>query len=343
MIKITPEEALDFASKNYPNCAEKLVKHLRLHLLYSESMTSDGWCTPYINESGEIEKAVIMINSRVALARQRFTLAHELAHLILGIEQHVGEKISLNTKRMSKEEQRVDKFASELLLPKSEMLKLIGKAPFTAKIIERIATKSKVSPLAVAMRLEFLSEELGLNSAMVAFYQNDKYRYNRSSNLVFEDRTAPQELLEKCLEVFPKPYITPFGEDTVLVASLVANSAFNTKTVFIQVISEEAGNAPLPEEKIFELKKKIFNNNTKLLQSFYGTLAAFNDKKAKEFFIDEAVESFFETRIQLTNNENLMEYQSVLLSSEVYELVRLQLDVWGKVKQKRPFSKSTSN
>lgn len=343
MIKITPEEALDFASKNYPNCPEKLVKHLGLYLLYSESMSSDGWCTPYINEAGEIEKAVIMINSRAAAARRRFTLAHELAHLILGIEQHVGEKISLNNRRMSKEEQKVDKFASELLLPKSEMLKLIGKAPFTAKMIERIANKSKVSPLAVAMRLESLSKELGLKSAMVAFYQNDKYRYNRSSSLIFEDEDAPQELLENCLAVSPKSYVTPFDKDTVLVASLVANNAFNTKTVFIQLLSEEAGNAPLPEEKISELKKKIFHNNTKLLQSFYGTLAAFNDKKAEEFFINEAVEAFFETRIKSTDNENLMEYKKLLLSNEAYELVRFQLEVWGKVKQKGQFSKSTFN
>jgi Zn-dependent peptidase ImmA (M78 family) len=107
--------------------------------------------------------AVIVVNAGHHPNRQRFTLAHELAHHVLHTSYltknvHVDTAVLQRNEKSSEgrdlKEVEANAFAAELLMPKG-FLKAIGRvdANNDAKIAE-IARQFKVSPTAMAIRLE---------------------------------------------------------------------------------------------------------------------------------------------------------------------------------------------
>ena len=114
MAKITIAEALKFAEQNFPKAPEKLVELLKIEVRRS-SLNCDGWCL----QIGE--RSVIRLNNNGSIpkTRQRFTLAHELGHLILGIPSLIGESMLETSTTISQEEKKVNEFASEFLLPEA--------------------------------------------------------------------------------------------------------------------------------------------------------------------------------------------------------------------------------
>src|SRR5262245_28253818 len=115
MISLTAEQIRVIAEEHFPNAPEKLVELYGIQVRYS-LLVCDGWVLQ------QDDRVVIRINSEVSNSRKRFTLAHELGHLILGVPTVVGESIFEFRSRRSAEEKRVDKLAAELLLPESVVL-----------------------------------------------------------------------------------------------------------------------------------------------------------------------------------------------------------------------------
>lgn len=97
MNKITVGDALLFAEENFPNAPERLVNYLEIEVKYS-SLNCDGWCLQFD------DRAVIRINSEMPDVRKRFTLAHEIGHLIYGVTTVVGEHITPFGKKTKKRE-----------------------------------------------------------------------------------------------------------------------------------------------------------------------------------------------------------------------------------------------
>ena len=85
---ISVERALAFARRHYPEGPEKLAEQLGVRVAYSAMSGCDGWCLTYGG------RAVIRINSGQVKSRQRFTLAHELGHLLLDIPSVIGESFT---------------------------------------------------------------------------------------------------------------------------------------------------------------------------------------------------------------------------------------------------------
>ena len=77
-----------------------------LYIPFSEN--TSGMCI----KDGNIE--IIGINSKMTKGRQRFTLAHELYHLL--IEENSGKPIICNNPLRDDSEREADKFASYLLM-----------------------------------------------------------------------------------------------------------------------------------------------------------------------------------------------------------------------------------
>ena len=104
------------------------------------------------NISGTIinqkESAVIGVNSNHAVARQRFTIAHELGHFLLGHE--LGEKIIDDVfDKPNDKEREANEFAAELLMPKDFL-----KQDVIKKIkIPDLARRYAVSEQAISIRL----------------------------------------------------------------------------------------------------------------------------------------------------------------------------------------------
>jgi Zn-dependent peptidase ImmA (M78 family) len=129
---------------------------------------------PFAGElSGMVHKnadgsAVIGVNSLDAPTRRRFTIAHEIGHLLLHGDEHlhIDEKFPIRLQRDAKSslgtdriEVEANQFAAELLMPRELLAKDIAAMPENIdaeQAIELLARKYEVSPQAISLRLTVL-------------------------------------------------------------------------------------------------------------------------------------------------------------------------------------------
>jgi Zn-dependent peptidase ImmA (M78 family) len=108
------------------------------------------------------------VNKNHALSRKRFTIAHELGHLLLHTksEVHLDQAIvkmrdARTSAGVDDEEMEANRFAAELLMPRSFLeadLEALG--PIYAddeRAIAKLARQYRVSPQAMAIRLSTLN------------------------------------------------------------------------------------------------------------------------------------------------------------------------------------------
>lgn len=90
-------------------------------------------------------RGVLLVNSSLPQGRARFSIAHELGHLLLGHNPlgRIGEP------RDPDQERQADRFASELLMPESLLREDCEKLPF-----EVLCRRYRVSRQAMRIRLE---------------------------------------------------------------------------------------------------------------------------------------------------------------------------------------------
>ncbi|WP_206597490.1 ImmA/IrrE family metallo-endopeptidase [Polycladidibacter stylochi] len=109
-------------------------------------------------ENGEF---VIRINRHEAKTRQRFTLAHELAHFLLHkkrIEEVGGwsENVLLRSGQPAEIEYEANRLASDLVIPSGQLEKAASEysGPITSEVIEDLARKFGVSIAAMEIKLQ---------------------------------------------------------------------------------------------------------------------------------------------------------------------------------------------
>ena len=107
--------------------------------------------------SSDDAKLIVLGTSQVP-ARQRFTLAHELGHLIAGDDQGVHLDRDIYDKSQAKDpsEQRANSFASAFLMPETILREAVGSAGLTEADFAALACDLKVTPSALAFRLKDL-------------------------------------------------------------------------------------------------------------------------------------------------------------------------------------------
>lgn len=95
---------------------------------------------------------LIGVNGKHATTRQRFTVAHELAHFVLH-EDQIGDGLTedaLYRSRLSNAvEAQANRMAADILMPWS----LINEVPPAEWSVKELARRMKVSPSAMAIRL----------------------------------------------------------------------------------------------------------------------------------------------------------------------------------------------
>lgn len=101
---------------------------------------------------------LIIVDATSLATRQRFTMAHELGHLFASDDQqvHADENIYSEASRRGESEVRANAFASALLMPESEIRVAVEGKDFDFHAFCDLATQLKVSPSALAIRLERL-------------------------------------------------------------------------------------------------------------------------------------------------------------------------------------------
>ncbi|MCE2522645.1 MAG: ImmA/IrrE family metallo-endopeptidase [Rhodobacteraceae bacterium] len=109
-------------------------------------------------ENGEF---VIRINRHEAKSRQRFTLAHEIAHYLLHREKIVAEgvwseNVLLRSGQPANVEYEANRLASDLVIPTAQLAEATSEysGPITSEVIEDLAYKFRVSTAAMEIKLQ---------------------------------------------------------------------------------------------------------------------------------------------------------------------------------------------
>lgn len=161
--KFARELLRDANVKSAPIPVERLAKHLGAVIKYEPF---DGDLSGMVHRTKD-GGAVIGVNSLHPIARRRFTLAHEIGHLLLHKNEdlHVDEHnpIGLRTKKsglaVDAKEIEANQFAAELLMPQEMLAKDLEDLPARLPVdeaIDRLAQKYEVSAQAMTIRLSAL-------------------------------------------------------------------------------------------------------------------------------------------------------------------------------------------
>jgi Zn-dependent peptidase ImmA (M78 family)/transcriptional regulator with XRE-family HTH domain len=104
--------------------------------------------------SADNVKLIVLATSHVP-ARQRFTLAHELGHLLAGDDQEIHLDRDIFDKAQAKDptEMRANAFASAFLMPEGVLREAVGLTGLTDETFAALACSLMVTPSALAYRL----------------------------------------------------------------------------------------------------------------------------------------------------------------------------------------------
>jgi Zn-dependent peptidase ImmA (M78 family) len=95
---------------------------------------------------------IVVAASTDRSGRQRFTLAHELGHLLLGDANGAVIEEELFTKGVGHQEPRANAFAASFLMPAAEVVEVLGTREVT-EAFDELVWEFRVSPDAMAWRL----------------------------------------------------------------------------------------------------------------------------------------------------------------------------------------------
>ncbi|MEQ9745433.1 ImmA/IrrE family metallo-endopeptidase [Pectobacterium actinidiae] len=103
-------------------------------------------------------KHIITVNSQEIEERQRFTICHEIAHIVLDLESSHEEVPSWSYAKRHPNEIACDTFAAELLMPYQEWLAVVPREEPSLELIQHMADLFGTSFPAAASRFASLSD-----------------------------------------------------------------------------------------------------------------------------------------------------------------------------------------
>ena len=162
----SPSRLLRFAEKNHIECVPLDLKHLcnvlNIKIVYQAlAKTADkndvsGILRKSRNKDNDIEWT-IYVNKNHHVNRQRFTIAHELAHYFLhrndgsAFIDDIFFRSRCSGNEALKKEWQANEFAASILMPRHKIEEFIKAG---IKNIEELAAKFQVSTLAMRFQLE---------------------------------------------------------------------------------------------------------------------------------------------------------------------------------------------
>ena len=321
MNKISIEEALKLAEQHFPSAPEKLAELLQVEVRFRD-FKGDGFCV----RNGK--RAIIVINSDFPLTRRRFTLAHEIGHLLLDIPSVFGETIQETQFSNSEEERRVNGIASQILLPLKVARRAILELPISPTTLKKLAKDARVSEIFVARRLAGLAPDLGLLAAATIHYGNNRYRWQVGTKPYMPGKIA-EELLSNCQNSESQIKQTAGKvEDEFIFADLIENPYFSLQTVFLQRVRAADCVTESIEVARKRLEDQLFENHEPLRCSLQACIGSIKSK-AVDLTLDEAVELF--NKRYLNEPEPARwndDFCQMLLSSDGQNYLRLRFRPW---------------
>lgn len=167
-VKSPSREYLSLSSEVRANIDEKLSEYpvklgaiaQKLGIKVLLSTLPRGTSGQIGQENGDF---VIRVNRHEAKHRQRFTLAHELAHFLLHKDRIVAEggwseNVLLRSGQPDNIEYEANRLASDLVIPSALLAKATEEysGPMTSEIIEDLARRFGVSTSAMEIKLQMV-------------------------------------------------------------------------------------------------------------------------------------------------------------------------------------------
>ena len=165
LIQELASSLLNEAGVTSPGFDVKHIAHLRGAIVIEEPNDDDA--SGFLFRSTD-SPPVIGVNSRHAPTRKRFTIAHEIGHLMLHPKTGVHfDRVVIQMRDanasagVDREEIEANKFAAELLMPRqfleADVASLGAVCADDETAIARLAKRYAVSPQAMAIRLNTLN------------------------------------------------------------------------------------------------------------------------------------------------------------------------------------------
>jgi hypothetical protein len=258
-------EALVIAKENFPEGPEAVAARIGVEICSKTLTGCAGWCIRNNNV------ARITINSTMPSVRQRFTLAHELSHLLLGSNSEVRSDADFFGSNEG-EEKAADRLAAEMLLPKEEIQRIVTAPPVDAATIRKLANKANVSPVMVACRIAELAQPLGLINAAVVSFKGDKIAWIWSTTLTVHHEKA-RTLLGHAREAAGGTFQEANRSGETVVASVIDSPT--QACLFIQALPASIGNSKSRAQILSELGRWLFEGNTSFRGQVNGCLSSF--------------------------------------------------------------------
>jgi hypothetical protein len=144
----------DAPADSIPIPIEQIAEHVGVRRVVRTTLPHSGRLIP-VNG-----RYVVEINSREDRARQRFTLAHELGHIVISNTQGEMQEESVQFLRCERDnfiEKLCDKIAGRMLMPDQFVRSELEKVDLTLPVLSRLAKFFGVSLSAIAVRLTEVS------------------------------------------------------------------------------------------------------------------------------------------------------------------------------------------
>lgn len=157
-LNLDPEvrKEIDEYLSEYPVKLGAIAKRLGVRVLLST--LARGTSGQIGQEDG---KFVIRINRHEAKHRQRFTLAHELAHFLLHRDRipadgSWSENVLLRSGQPASIEYEANRLAADLVIPSAQLAEATAdySGPMTSEVIEDLARRFGVSTAAMEIKLQ---------------------------------------------------------------------------------------------------------------------------------------------------------------------------------------------
>ncbi len=277
-------KAIALCEAHFPRGPEYLAEHLGISVREQQLEGCDGWCVRCRSF------AIIRLNTANSGGRQRFTLAHEISHIILGTTGHIVGSRSGAYRAESDDETEANKLAAELLLPVDRVREVLTSTPVDAPTLRRLSRRARVSQVMAACRAASLAGAIGLDNAAVIGFEAGEPRWRWSETLRGLDDAAVKRLFERATAAGPNLHREPRPDGHVVCASVIRAKTFST--LFVQVLPEDLALTQTPEERRNELSMWLFEGDIVLRRKMNGYFGSFRDRRAHGMTPEQAADAF---------------------------------------------------
>lgn len=284
---ISRGDAVALCAAHFPAGPEALAGHLGVVVQRGSLDGCDGWCV-------EAANSIIRLNSRNSRGRQRFTLAHELSHLILGSAGDVVGSRSGAYRAESREEKDANQLAAELLLPREAMAGMRLRAPVDRSSLRRIARAADVTDVMAACRVATLARQIGLGQVALIGFESGRLVWRWSDALRLHDDDSILRLYEQSAASGAEVYREDHGAEQVVCACVIPTRRF--EALFVQLLPRDVGRQRTCDERRRELEAWLFGDDRGFRSILNGQFsAALKYARGSGLGVDGAVRRFYGT------------------------------------------------